>query len=165
MILKVKCLKNQRNIAPTCRAMSNRLPTAQRKFDKRIDHWRRTGRNLFSPHPVLGGKEKSKSKKVRKVKLIKEAPDDVEEVIEEHLPAAPSVISQLGAASRHRHPSSCWTLQKKNSANTSRHALQRQAGIGMSILKTLFERNRLGKKSLAVLVDPDKSKIHRVWDN
>lgn len=26
----------------------------------------------------------------------------------------------------------------------------------MSILKTLFERNRLGKKSLAVLVDPDK---------
>jgi hypothetical protein len=45
-----------------------------------------------------GGKQKSKSKKVRKVKLIKEAPDDVEEVVEEQLPAAPSVISQIGTA-------------------------------------------------------------------
>lgn len=45
-----------------------------------------------------GGKEKSKGKKVRKVKVTNETPDDVGEVVEEQMPAVPNVISQIGTA-------------------------------------------------------------------
>jgi hypothetical protein len=43
-----------------------------------------------------GGKEKPKTK-IKKIKLVKEADHDVEEVVEQQ-PAAPGVIAQIGTA-------------------------------------------------------------------
>jgi hypothetical protein len=101
-------------------------------------------------------KSKSKKKsKAKKIKLIKDTDANVEEASFEN-GSDESVVAKIGSAIAAQATVFLLGLANDKLSAFLQTNFQKKPNLRMSVLKTLRERHREGKKSIAVLVDPDK---------